>query len=115
MKTTLLLAMLSLASLSGFAQNTIDNKTPNLKNNGKAVFVRPTFDRPYRVLFNPPCIEYKKHGVVVMECPGIMMAPESGDYDKSIYTGYGTPVPNPVTSNDNWKQETEDNKSLSKK
>ena len=115
MKTTLMLAILAFASISGFAQNTADNKTPELKNNGKEVFVRPTFDRPFRVLFNPPCIEYKRHGVVTMECPGIMMAPETGDYDKSMYTGYGNTVPNPTTSNNNWKQESEDNKSLSKK
>lgn len=115
MKTTLMLAIFSLATAACFAQNTSDNTTLQLKNNGPKVFVRPNFDRPFRVLFNPPCVEYKRHGLVVMECPGILMAPESGDYDKSIYTGYGNTVPNPTTDNLNWKKENEDNMSLSKK
>jgi len=101
MKTILTIALLGMATLGSYAQTTGSTTQTQsatevgttLKNNGPAVFVRPTFDRPYRVLFNPPCIEYKRHGVVVLECPGILMAPESGDYDKSIYTGYGnTPM-----------------------
>jgi len=118
MKATLILALLTFASVTGYCQTATDNNTtPELKNNGKEVFVRPNFDRPFKVLFNPPCIEYKRHGVVVMECPGIMMAPETGDYDKAMYTGYGTTCAPQMAAPTSYNspKENEDRKSLSEK
>jgi hypothetical protein len=117
MKTTIVVALLTLISFGGYAQNHPDAKAPELKNNGAAVFVRPNFDRPFKVLFNPPCMEYKRHGLVVMECPGIMMAPENGEYDKAMYTGYGTSCAPQMAAptSYNTKKEIEDRESLSKK
>jgi len=115
MKTTLIIALLGLASFSGFAQTTMDGQKPVLKNNGPEVFVRPTnFTRPYKVLFDPPCVMYKKNNLVTMECPGILMAPENGEYDKSMYTGYNGFAPVPQTA-DTKKTYDENSKALTTK
>jgi hypothetical protein len=112
MKTRLLIALMAMTSFCTYAQTT-ENKTPELKNNGPEVFVRPHFDRPFKVLFDPPCIEYKRHGLVVLECPGIMMAPESGDYDKSMYRGYDNQPCGQVTTG-NIKEPATNTKNLTK-
>jgi hypothetical protein len=51
-------------------------KTTHLRDNGKKVAVTPHFDRPYTIVQDPPCYEYKRHGLMVMECPGILFTPE---------------------------------------
>jgi hypothetical protein len=52
------------------------NDIPELQEAGKRIPVTPSFDRPYTVIYNPPCYMYRKNTVVVMECPGIQFGPE---------------------------------------
>ncbi len=80
MKKMMMIAMLCCTAATGFAQfqyTTKDN--PPLKNNGERVYVTPAFDDKYRVVSDSPCYMYKRHGIVVLECPGVVFIPETGD------------------------------------
>lgn len=71
---TIISLLLCLLTICSFA------KTKHPASNGKKVAVTPSFDRPYTVVQDPPCYEYKRHGLTVMECPGILFAPQgTGD------------------------------------
>ena len=77
MKTTIIISLLCLGAMTSFAQNEYTTKdTPPLINNGPRVYVTPAFDVPYKVVSDNPCYMYKKHGLVVLECPGILFIPQ---------------------------------------
>ncbi len=77
MKTTIIISLLSLVSIGGYAQSQYTTKDiPPLENNGKIVLVTPVFDKPFTVVSDPACYMYKRHGVVVLECPGVVFTPE---------------------------------------
>jgi hypothetical protein len=64
MKTTLIISLLCVASLSSFAQMPAN-----------AVPAYPK--TPYVQLQDPPCYKYiNKHGLEIMECPGARFLPE---------------------------------------
>ena len=92
MKTSLLISFLCLASMSGYAQYQYSTKNlPPLKNDGKRVAVTPAFDQPYTVVSEPAVYVYKrKDGLVVMECPGILFAPEHGTATVAENSSYQT-------------------------
>ena len=78
MKTTIFISLFCLGAMSGFAQEHryTTKDLPPLVNNGPRVYVDPAFDGPYKVVSDNPCYVYKKHGLVVLECPGILFEPE---------------------------------------
>jgi hypothetical protein len=77
MKNTLIISLLCIFSVAANAQyKYTTNDNPPLVNNGKAIPVTPAFSVPYKVMSNPACYMYKKHGLVVLECPGVWFEPE---------------------------------------
>ena len=83
MKTTIIISLLCIGSVSSFAQHQYTTKdVPPLVNNGPKVMVTPAFDGNYKVVTDEPCYMYKKHGLVVLECPGIWFEPETKQTDE---------------------------------
>ncbi len=76
MKTTILVSLLCLGSLCSFAQFQYTTKDhPILKENVR-IPVTPAFDGPYTVVSDTPCYMYIRHGLYVLDCPGIYFPPE---------------------------------------
>ncbi len=87
MKTTLIISLLCLASLGSYAQTEYTTKNlPPLVNNGKAIPVTPAFDEPFTVVTDNPCYAYKRHGLVVLECPGVWFTPEKKTIQETTVT-----------------------------
>jgi hypothetical protein len=78
MKTALIISLVCLASLSGYAQlkqyKYTTNDHPKLKV-GQRIPLTPVFNQPFTVVSEPACYLYKRpSGLEVMECPGILFA-----------------------------------------
>ncbi len=87
MKKILAISLLCIGSLSGYAQTEYTTKNPPpLINNGPRVNVTPAFDEPFKVVSDNPCYMYEKHGLVVLECPGVLFTPEGGTLDQGVPT-----------------------------
>ncbi len=73
MKTMMMISLLCLAALTCFAQTRYTtNDHPTLKNNGQRIVVTPAFSEPFTIISEPACYMYKRHGLVVLECPGVL-------------------------------------------
>ncbi|MCD6011575.1 MAG: hypothetical protein K0Q79_1437 [Flavipsychrobacter sp.] len=78
MKTALIITLLCIASISGYAQlkqyKYTTNDHPKLKA-GQRIPLTPAFNQPFTVVKEPACYLYKTpKGLEVMECPGILFA-----------------------------------------
>ena len=119
MKTPIIISLICLASMNSFAQyKYTTNDHPKLKI-GQVIPLTPAFNEPYTVTSEPACFMYKRpSGMEVMECPGIIFAPEQqvdaylGNparnsvspenidvNNERVYTGNYPSVNNPVVNN----------------
>jgi len=89
MKTTIIISLLSLASLTAGAQtatktitssnHAVCMKAPDMPANAKLVFPKAAYT-PVQDPSCPPCYEYTtKRGLKVMECPFLWFPPEGGN------------------------------------
>ena len=85
MKTTILVSLLCLSSLCGSAQFQYTTKDHPILRQGERIPVTPAFDGAFTVVTDTPCYMYiSKHGLYVVDCPGVWFPPEKRTADEGV-------------------------------